>query len=79
MVSVIALSAATSALVVDWPQWRGPNRVAKATGFIAPEIWPQELSQKSNIQVGDGVSTPALVGDRLYVFVGQGSNEVTVD
>ena len=77
LVFVVAFSAATSALALDWPQWRGPNRDAKVTGFTAPETWPQELAQRWKVQVGDGVSTPALVGDRLYVFARQEDSEVT--
>ncbi len=36
----------------DWPQWRGPNRDAKATGFKAPKSWPKELTQKWKVTVG---------------------------
>jgi outer membrane protein assembly factor BamB len=60
----------------DWPQWRGPNRDAKATGFTAPATWPKELTQKWKVPVGEGVATPALVGDKLYVFARDGGNEV---
>lgn len=60
----------------DWPQWRGPNRDARVTGFTAPKTWPKELTQKWQVKVGDGVATPALVGDKLYVFTREGSNEV---
>ncbi len=60
----------------NWPQWRGPNRDAKVTGFKAPASWPKELSQKWKISVGDGVATPALVGDKLYVFARQEGNEI---
>lgn len=62
----------------DWPQWRGPNRDAKVTGFAAPQTWPKELTQKWKVAVGLGDSTPALVGDRLYVFARQGDEEVTM-
>lgn len=64
------LCAATA--VGDWPQWRGPNRDARATGFKAPAAWPKELTKKWRVTVGDGVATPALVGDRLYVFSREG-------
>jgi outer membrane protein assembly factor BamB len=60
----------------DWPQWRGPNRDARVTGFTAPKTWPKELTQKWKVTVGDGVATPALVGDKLYVFSREGGNEV---
>src|SRR5437588_820681 len=61
----------------DWPQWRGPNRDAKVTGFTAPKTWPKQLSQKWKVTVGGGDATPSLVGDKLYVFSRQGSDEVT--
>jgi outer membrane protein assembly factor BamB len=77
LVLSIAFSVSTTAVALDWPQWRGPNRDGKAAGFTAPATWPQELSQKWKVQVGDGVSTPALVGDRLYVFSREEGNEVT--
>jgi outer membrane protein assembly factor BamB len=60
----------------DWPQWRGPNRDARASGFNAPESWPKELTQKWKVTVGDGVATPAVVGDRVFVFSREGENEV---
>jgi outer membrane protein assembly factor BamB len=60
----------------DWPQWRGPNRDAHATDFKAPATWPKELTRKWRETVGDGVATPALVGDKLYVFTRQGGDEI---
>ena len=60
----------------DWPQWRGPARDGKASGFDAPQTWPQELTQKWKVSVGDGVATPALVGEKLYVFARQDGNEI---
>jgi len=61
----------------DWPQWRGPNRDGKAVAFDAPKTWPKELTKKWSVSVGDGVASPALVGDKLYVFSWQGGNEIT--
>lgn len=60
----------------DWPQWRGPNRDGKAAGFTAPKAWPKELTEKWKVAVGEGVATPALVGDKLYVFSRQEGGEV---
>jgi len=62
----------------DWPQWRGPNRDGKVSGFTAPQKWPAALTQKWKTTVGLGVSTPALVGDKLYVFTRQGGDEITL-
>jgi outer membrane protein assembly factor BamB len=59
----------------DWPQWRGPNRDGKATAFTAPATWPKALTRNWKIAVGTGDATPALVGERLYVFTRQGDDE----
>jgi outer membrane protein assembly factor BamB len=67
---------ASPALAQNWPQWRGPNRDAIAADFKVPENWPKELTQKWSAPVGDGVATPALVGERLYVFTRQGGEEI---
>ena len=72
---VLAVGA-SCALAQDWPQWRGANRDAKASGFTAPKTWPKELTQKWKVPVGLGDATPALVGDKLYVFARQGEDEV---
>jgi outer membrane protein assembly factor BamB len=76
MAGCVVLLGSSGALAQDWPQWRGPNRDAKVTGFTAPKTWPKELTQKWKVTVGDGVATPALVGDKLYVFTRQDANEV---
>jgi len=73
----MALMFVTGGPAQDWPQWRGSNRDAKATDFKAPKTWPKELTKKWKVTVGDGVATPALVGDRLYVFSREDGNEVT--
>jgi len=60
----------------DWPQWRGPNRDGRVTGFIVPEQ-PPSLTKVWSVPVGFGDATPALVGERLYTFTRQGDEEVT--
>jgi outer membrane protein assembly factor BamB len=76
LLAASALLLAAGARAQDWPQWRGPNRDAKAAGFTAPKSWPKELTKKWKVSVGDGVATPALVGDKLYVFTREGGDEV---
>ena len=71
------IGLADPALAQDWPQWRGPNRDARVTGFDAPKSWPGQLNQKWKIEVGNADATPALVGDRLYVFSREETDEVT--
>lgn len=61
----------------DWPQWLGVNRDGKVTGFKAPATWPEKLTEKWKIAVGEGTdSTPILVGDKLYVFTRKEGSEV---
>lgn len=74
LVSLLALPILTTP-AQDWPQWRGPNREAKAT-FTAPKAWPKELAAQWKVTVGDGVATPSLVGDKLYVFARQEGAEI---
>jgi outer membrane protein assembly factor BamB len=73
--AALAVSAAC-ARAQDWPQWRGVNRDAKASGFTAPKEWPKELNQKWSTPVGGGDASPALVGGKLYVFSRDGGDEV---
>ena len=74
----VVVIGASCAWAQDWPQWRGPARDGKVTGFTAPQTWPQELKLKWSVPVGQGDATPALVGDKLYVFTRQGEDEVTL-
>ena len=60
----------------DWPQWRGPHRDGHAPGFQAPATWPKTLTRQWKVTVGEGVATPALVGERLYVFSREEGREV---
>jgi len=77
-VGCVILVCAAGVLAQDWPQWRGPARDGIASDFDAPGQWPAELTQKWTATVGFGDSTPALVGNRLYVSARQGDQEVTL-
>jgi outer membrane protein assembly factor BamB len=78
LIGVMILICAHLTVAQDWPQWRGPNRDGKVTGFTAPAEWPQQLTQVWTTTVGLGDATPALVGQKLYVFTRQGEDEVTL-
>src|ERR1700683_5348358 len=75
LVGCAALFTIDSVRAQDWPQWRGPNRDATIAGFNAPATWPKKLTQKWKVDVGGGDATPALVGDKLYVFARQDPDE----
>ncbi len=74
LAATLSLSFSLAISAADWPQWRGPERngISKETG-LAKE-WPKEgpklLWQAKDI--GDGYSTPAVVGERLYLISNQG-------
>jgi outer membrane protein assembly factor BamB len=72
------LAGASRSRAQDWPQWRGSNRDGKASGFKAPETWPKALNQKWKMAVGRGDATPAVVGDKLFVFARDDAAELTV-
>lgn len=68
--------AAVGVAAGDWPQWRGPNRDNKVTGFTAPAAWPKELTKKWAVKVGLGSASPVLADGKVYVFTRQGDQEV---
>ena len=63
-----------AASIADWPQWRGPERdgVSQESGLL--KQWAKEgpklLWQVNDI--GDGFSTPSVVGTRIYVMSNRG-------
>jgi outer membrane protein assembly factor BamB len=73
---VVAVITCCAASAADWPQWRGPNRdgISKETGLI--KEWPKEgpklLWQVTDL--GDGYSTPAIVGGRFYLLSNKGND-----
>ena len=70
------LLVASNTWAQDWPQWRGPNRDNKVTGFAEPKTWPKDLTKKWTTAVGLGDASPVLVGDKLYVFTRDADDEV---
>ena len=70
----ITRSASMGTSTSDWPQWRGPERngVSKESGLL--KQWPAEgpklLWQMDDI--GDGYSTPSVVGNRIYLMSNRG-------
>ncbi|MCM2370187.1 PQQ-like beta-propeller repeat protein [Aporhodopirellula aestuarii] len=60
----------------DWPQWRGPNRDGKSPATGLPTQWDAEGPRLiwTISGLGEGYSTPAVVGDTVYVL-GTRANE----
>ena len=71
------LVSATAAVGDDWPQWRGPDRtgVSKETGLL--KDWPKEGPKLlwKVAGLGDGYSTPSVVGDLVYLMGTDGKDE----
>ena len=88
--SFLKIASATGMLAValptfpchagDWPQWRGPARdgISKETGLL--QVWPAGgptmLWQIGT--AGTGYSTPAVVGNRLYLLGNEGLDDESV-
>jgi outer membrane protein assembly factor BamB len=73
--SCLVVCSTALAPAKDWPQWLGENRDGKAA-FDPPKTWPKELARTWKVTVGDGVATPTLVGDKLYVFTREEGGEI---
>lgn len=58
----------------DWPQWRGPHRdgTSAEKGLLGEwtKAGPKLLWKVTDI--GSGYSTPAVVGDRIYLLANEG-------
>ncbi|MEO8435855.1 MAG: PQQ-binding-like beta-propeller repeat protein, partial [Pyrinomonadaceae bacterium] len=66
----VTRSASTASATSDWPQWRGPARdgVSQERGLLKqwPAAGPKLVWQVNDI--GDGYSTPVVVGKRIYLM-----------
>ena len=61
----------------DWPQWRGPNRDGEMR-FNEPKVWPEKLTTKWKVPVGEGYASPIFAGGRILQFARQGDDEVAM-
>jgi outer membrane protein assembly factor BamB len=64
----------------DWPQWRGPHRDGISTEQGLLKEWPQGGPKQlwKVTTAGSGYSTPAVVGDRLYLLGNDGLENESV-
>lgn len=63
------------ARAADWPQWRGPSRTGTVDAVL-PEELPAKLGVVWRVEVGEGHSSPVVVGDRVYSYARRGDDEV---
>src|SRR5262250_3199412 len=66
--AVVALMSVVSLSASDWPQWRGPSGNGIADDKNLPERWSatENLAWKATL-TGQGVSSPIVFGDRVFV------------
>ncbi len=67
----------SAGIASDWPQFRGPERtgISKEKGLLKewPAGGPKLLWQLQGI--GEGYSTPAIMGDKLYILGNRGMDD----
>ena len=73
---VILAVAVAHASAQDYTQWRGVNRDGSTSAFVEPKSWPETLTRRWRVEVGDGYATPLVVGRTVYVFARRDGNEV---
>ena len=69
-------AAATAQNSLDYQQWRGQHRDGAASGFLEPKAWPEVLTLRWKVEVGEGYATPLVVGQTVYMFTRREGNEV---
>ncbi|REK09972.1 MAG: polyvinylalcohol dehydrogenase [Planctomycetota bacterium] len=77
ILTVVVCLTCLTALAADWPQWRGPNRDGVSAETQLLSTWPTEgptlVWQAKDL--GEGYSTPAVVGDRIYMNSNEGMDD----
>jgi outer membrane protein assembly factor BamB len=76
-VLAIGIILLSPAVAQDWTQWRGPNRDG-AIKIVEPKAWPEKLSTKWKITIGDGYASPLFAAGRIFEFARQGDDEVAM-
>ena len=60
----------------DYPQWRGKDRDGSASGFVQPSRWPDALTRRWRVEIGEGYASPLVVGNVVFVFSRRDGREV---
>ncbi len=76
VLGLVALLGGGGASGGDWPQFRGPNAQGVADEGPLPTEWSRQRSIVWQAPLpGRGVSSPVVVGDRLYLTCSSGSRD----
>lgn len=68
IVAVATVTAQAQRPSRDYVQWRGAQRDGSASAFVEPNPWPDTLTRRWKVDVGEGYGTPLIVGDVVYVL-----------
>lgn len=76
LVALALMTAAAQEPITDYPQWRGRQRDGSASEFAAPAAWPERLTTRWKVEVGEGYASPILVGERIFTLTRGAGNEI---
>ncbi|HXG88329.1 MAG TPA: PQQ-binding-like beta-propeller repeat protein [Vicinamibacterales bacterium] len=68
------MTAATHAQ--EWSQWRGPSRDGSVVAANLPAAWPTTAQRMWRVEVGEGYSSPVVVGGRVFVHSRRDPEEI---
>jgi outer membrane protein assembly factor BamB len=74
---IVCLASGVRLQAQDWPQWRGPNSNG-VSPFTEPKVWPEKLTTKWSVNIGEGYASPLYAGGRIFEFARQGDEEVAM-
>jgi len=75
---LLGLVLCASLQAQDWSQWRGPNRDGVAANFHEPKAWPEKLTVKWKVAIGEGYASPLYANGKILEFARQGDSEVAM-
>src|SRR5438270_13565138 len=73
---LVMIALGRPAFAGDWPQFRGPGLAGISDETGLPDRWgPTENMRGSSALPGRGVSSPVVVGDRVFLTACSGLNQ----
>ena len=73
--ALVALAVATLD-AQDWSEWRGPSRDGDLDPTILPKAWPASVKPVWRVDVGEGYSSPVVIGSRIVVHSRRDPEEI---
>src|SRR5258707_979812 len=65
---------------ISWPATgiRTPPPIRGVAIFTAPKVWPEKLTSKWKVPIGEGYASPIFANGRILEFARQGDDEVAM-